>query len=245
MTIRARCMKRDRLKALVKRTPGLRIVARMVESALGRWGSRRFNSAEYWDARYRSEGSSGPGSYNRLAKFKADTLNEFVRMHAISTVIEFGSGDGGQLMLAQYPKYIGVDVSRTAIERTRTLFANDPTKTFVHIDELPGGQLAELALSLDVIYHLVEDSVFHAHMDRLFAAAQRYVAIYASNFDRRDAMHVRHRKFTDWVERNRADFELIEMIRNPYPWDPRNSDQTSFADFYFYGRKDRGFAEND
>ena len=97
--------------------------------------------------------------------------------------------------------------------------------------------VAELALSLDVIYHLVEDPIFHAHMEQLFAAAQKFVVIYASNFERRDAAHVRHRKFTDWVETNRADFTLIQTIKNPYPWDPTNSDETSFADFFIYERR--------
>jgi len=237
-------MRRERLKALVKRTPGLRVVARMAERALGRWGTRRFSSSDYWDARYQREGNSGPGSYNRLAQFKADILNEFVRKHAIGTVIEFGSGDGGQLTLAEYPKYIGVDVSQTAIERTRSLFSGDPTKTFVHVDELRADHVAELALSLDVIYHLVEDPIFHVHMEQLFAAAQKFVVIYSSDFDRRDAVHVRHRKFTDWIESNQADFALIQTIKNPYPWDPRNSDETSPADFFVYERKFSASSQN-
>ena len=78
-------------------------------------------------------GQFRPGSYNRLEEFKAEILNEFVRKHSINTVIEFGSGDGSQLKLAEYPSYIGVDVSRTAIEQTRSLFSGDPTKTFVHL----------------------------------------------------------------------------------------------------------------
>jgi SAM-dependent methyltransferase len=224
------------LKRLIKKTPVLRIVARWAERVLGRWASSGFSSSHYWDARYRSEGNSGSGSYNRLAKFKADVLNEFVRENIIGTIIEFGSGDGSQLMLAQYPSYLGVDISPSAIERTRALFANDTTKQFIHVDELRRDRSAELTLSLDVIYHLVEDQVFEAHMERLFAASRIYVVIYASNFDRRDAAHVRHRKFTDWIESNRPDFELIERIRNPYPFDPRDSDETSLADFFVYQR---------
>jgi SAM-dependent methyltransferase len=216
----------------------------MVERAVGRWGSRRFSSSEYWDARYRSEGNSGPGSYNRLAIFKADILNDFVRKHAVGTVIEFGSGDGSQLRLAEYPNYIGVDISQTAIERTRSLFSGDQTKTFVHVDELQGDHVAELALSLDVIYHLVEDPIFHAHMEQLFAAAREFVVIYSSNVERRDAAHVRHRRFTDWIESNRADFKLIQTIKNPYPWDARNSDETSHADFFVYERNARVPSQN-
>lgn len=237
-------MKRNRLKALIKQTPGLRSVARMAERALGRWGARDFSSSEYWDARYRSEGNSGPGSYNRLAQFKADFLNEFVRKHAVTSVIEFGSGDGGQLKLARYPSYIGLDISPAAIQHTRSTFSHDPTKQFMLLADLPADAAADLTLSLDVIYHLVEDPVFHSHMDGLFAASRRFVVIYASNFDRRDAAHVRHRRFTGWIEANRPDFKLIETVKNPYSFDPRNSDETSFADFFAYERDNNSPMQN-
>jgi hypothetical protein len=39
----------------------------------------------------------------------------------------------------------------------------------------------DLELSLDVIYHLVEDEVFDAYMRSLFAHAGRFVVIYSSN----------------------------------------------------------------
>ena len=40
---------------------------------------------------------------------------------------------------------------------------------------------ADLALSLDVIYHLTEDTVFEAYMRHLFAAGSRFVIIYATD----------------------------------------------------------------
>jgi hypothetical protein len=61
-------------------------------------------------------GTSGPDSYNASAEAKAAFLNEFVRARDVRSVIEFGCSDGNQLSLADYPSYIGLDVSRTAIE---------------------------------------------------------------------------------------------------------------------------------
>ena len=56
-------------------------------------GSRRRlgfrGSAAYWDARYRAGGNSGAGSYGRLAAFKAEVLNEFVRRRGIRSIVEF------------------------------------------------------------------------------------------------------------------------------------------------------------
>jgi len=221
------------LKELVKRTPVVREVALWLmrnTSDLRRGG---FSSADYWDERYRSGGDSGAGSYNRLAIFKANFLNDFVEKHEVRSVIEFGCGDGAQLQLAKYPRYIGIDISRIILEKSRARFASDSSKSFVHLDE-SANQSAELALSLDVIYHLTEDEIFNAHMECLFRSAERFVIIYASNDDRKsDAPHVRHRRFTDWVSAN-TNATLIETIANPYPYDPARMDDTSFADFYVF-----------
>jgi SAM-dependent methyltransferase len=191
-----------------------------------------FDSGDYWDRRYRQGGTSGGGSVGRLAKFKAGVINRFVRDHDVRSVIELGSGDGSQLELAKYPAYVGVDVSKAAVEATRKRFRHDPTKQF-H-SELPAGTSADLSLSLDVIYHLVEDRVFEQYMTTLFDAARRFVIVYSSNKDERGALHVRHRKFTDWIEQNRPRARLVEKIPNCYPEDPADPVETSFADFYIF-----------
>lgn len=82
---------------------------------LERLSALRFGgSREYWEARYSQDGDSGSGSIGRLARFKAEFLNSFVLEHDVGSVIEFGCGDGRQLQLAEYPRYIGLDVSRVA-----------------------------------------------------------------------------------------------------------------------------------
>lgn len=195
-------------------------------------------SAHYWDDRYRKGMTSGYGSYNELADFKAQFLNEFVTAHGVSTVIEFGCGDGNQLSLAQYQDYIGVDVSANALQRCRERFAGDATKRFVHASDY-AGESAELALSLDVIYHLVEDEVYVEYMRRLFGASGRFVIIFSSDYDGSNevrAPHVRHRRFSDWVAENATDWTLIETCKNPYPH-TGVINEGSLADFFVYGRK--------
>lgn len=196
---------------------------------------RFHGSGDYWERRYASGRNSGVGSYGRLAEFKAEFLNEYVLRNSVESVVEFGCGDGNQLGLAQYPAYIGVDVSRTVIELCKRSFKSDTTKLFITLGELPATDVAsDLALSLDVIYHLVEDTVFEAHMRALFQNARRAVIIYASN-ETRPAFgaHVRHRKFTDWVEQN-TDWKLASTMKNKYPYDPRNPSETSWADFFVF-----------
>ncbi|MEM8946006.1 MAG: class I SAM-dependent methyltransferase [Planctomycetota bacterium] len=200
------------------------------------------DSGSYWEDRYKQGGLSGDGSYGRLAEFKANFLNRFVTEQNIKTVAEFGCGDGNQLKLATYPKYVGLDVSATAIKLCAESFAHDDSKTFVNLgaelaSDTTSAIRAELVLSLDVIYHLVEDAVFHQYMESLFDTAERFVVIYSSNKEQPGQLpHVRHRKFTDWIRRHQSRWELVDEIPNIYPEDVRAEGATSHADFYVYGK---------
>lgn len=200
---------------------------------------RRFRSSrDYWEKRYTKGGTSGSGSYGRLATFKAEIINDFVAENNVRDVIEFGCGDGNQLALAEYESYTGIDVSPTAINVCREKFSNDLKKTFLTNNEYDG-RTADMSMSLDVIYHLVEDNVFDRYMGRLFDAARRYVVIYSSNRNGDiEEAHVRHRKFSDWVDVSRPDFRCIRRIPNRFPFDPADKENTSFADFFFYEKAD-------
>jgi len=194
------------------------------------------NSAEYWENRYRGGGNSGAGSYGRLAEFKAGIVNSFVQENNISSVIEFGCGDGAQLALSNYSSYLGFDVVDECIEMCRSKFADDSTKAFSNTSAW-NYETADLTLSLDVIYHLIEDNVFHDYMRRLFASANRYVIIYSSNSDDRyPASHILHRRFTDWINIYHADFNLIRFIPNAYPLIDNDKLQ-SFADFFIFEKQ--------
>jgi cyclopropane fatty-acyl-phospholipid synthase-like methyltransferase len=195
-------------------------------------------SASYWENRYSRGGNSGDGSYGELAKFKAQVLNGLVEEYAIKTVIEFGCGDGNQLMLARYPQYLGLDISRRAIDICRDIFHNDLQKSFCLMQDYVS-ETAEVALSIDVLFHLVEDDVFDRYMRTLFTAGQRLAIIYASNTDVQETPqppHVRHRRFTHWVEANKPRWSLIRVIDNRFPYD-EVSGTGSPASFYIYERR--------
>jgi hypothetical protein len=87
-------------------------------------------SPKYWDERYKKGGNSGAGSYNRLAEFKAEVINDFIKQKNIFTVIEFGCGDGNQLKYFDVPSYTGYDISPTIVEHCTKIFENDKSKTF-------------------------------------------------------------------------------------------------------------------
>ena len=194
----------------------------------------KFNSAHYWDTRYANGGNSGAGSYGRLAEFKASVLNQMIRQQDIKSVIELGFGDGNQLTMSNYPEYTGFDISPQAVALCRERFADDKTKRFFHMDML-GEARAELVLSLDVIFHLVEDEVYEHYMEQLVAATSRFLAIYSSNYHgKAEVEHVRHRKFTKWISRNAKELSLFQKIENPYPYNSFDAKNTSFSHFWIF-----------
>lgn len=201
-------------------------------------------SRNYWETRYMKRETSGRGSYGKLAVFKANTINDFVANHNIESVIEFGVGDGSQLSLFTFKRYIGLDISTTAIQMCIEKFEHDKDKSFFLYDnkcfhDNAGIFQHEAALSLDVIYHLVEDDVFETYMQHLFICATRYVIIYSSNIElRQSTPHVKHRKFTDWITQNALEWKLLHIVENIHPPDgEQNISEGSLANFYIFEKE--------
>lgn len=190
---------------------------------------------EYWKKRYAQGGTSGLGSYNYLAEFKAEILNSFVKKEDIKNIIEFGCGDGNQLKYAKYPAYKGYDVSKGAIDFCRKIFENDKSKKFDLIQNFQN-EKAELSISLDVVYLLIEDQIFFEYMHRLFNSSEKFVIIYSSDFDSKPEFHQRHRNFTSWINQEIEDWKFIEKVPNKYPYNPETK-KGSMCSFYIYQKK--------
>lgn len=204
--------------------------------------NNKFNfpgSDYYWKTRYQTGGNSGAGSYGKFAEFKAGIINQFVDLNHINFVIEFGCGDGNQLSFLKFPRYLGFDISDVALSLCRKKFEGDCSKKFKLIYEY-NQEMADLTISIDVIFHLIEDSIFEEYMNVLFSASKHYVIIYSSNFEDQNKFskekNIKHREFTKWVQGNMKDWILIEKIPNIYPY---YGDHTlgSFSDFYIYRKK--------
>ena len=183
-----------------------------------------FDSAKYWENRYKKHGNSGTGSYGRLSKFKAEVINDFIEKHKIKYVVDLGCGDGHMASLIKVQLYVGMDVSEFIIDHNERVFKNIDGRLFFLIENnnyYTYCPALQMTLSLDVIFHLIEDSVFEAHMEALFKLADKYVIIYSSNTeDQRLAKpaHVRSRKFTDWISKNKPQWVLIKYIKNKYSY---------------------------
>ena len=196
------------------------------------------DSGSYWEERYKSGGNSGAGSYGILAEYKANFLNEFVSNRNIRSVLDFGCGDGNNSRFFRFQTYLGLDVSETAIAKAKSLFLNESRMAFL-VTPLNGLTLkADLVLSLDVIYHLIEDDVYVRYLQDLTACTEKYLIVYSSNTnEEHPASHIKHRVFTDWLRINRPDFALIEYSQNPFPDSiQRGGGDLSFANFYVFER---------
>ena len=196
--------------------------------------NNHFNSKKYWERRYTIGGNSGMGSYGKLAEFKAEIINKFIKENEIIKVVEFGCGDGNQLSLFKIDNYIGLDVAKIAINKCREQFKGDKTKSFFlynpyHFEDKYNSQ-TELSLSLDVIFHLIKDDIFEFYMKHLFIVSNKFVIIYSSNAENDNmylAPHCRNRQFSEWIKLNLPGWKLIKKIKNRYP-------NESNSNFYIY-----------
>ena len=197
-----------------------------------------FSSGDYWQKRYVSGRNSGAGSYGRLAEYKAEVINKIVKDREIEKVIEFGSGDGNQAALLDIPNYTGVDVSTEAVRLANEAAGQDPRKSFHVVNDSfeVVDKSYDLSMSLDVIYHLIEDNIFDAYMTDLFQASRRFVLIYASDEDKSTKnAHVRHRRYSVWIEENASDFSQIQSWQHPFPQtEGQDPNETSFASFKLF-----------
>jgi hypothetical protein len=201
-------------------------------------GKNKFNSLSYWENRYALGGNSGDGSYGRLSIFKADFINKFITDNKIHSAIEMGCGDGHQLSIIHYPRYTGMDVSSTIIELCNKNFEGDTTKSFILYkpDSFIADEtlIADVALSLDVLYHIIEEKTYLKYLKDLFSIGKKYVVIYSTNFYLNETQHVLHRKFTEDAKRLFPEWQLTLEVPNPFPG---NGEQESMANFFVFEKK--------
>jgi SAM-dependent methyltransferase len=222
-----------------RRVLGLAPFGKLGRSRRGRppVGREDFRSAKYWEDRYKTGGNSGLGSYGKLADFKAQFINGFIREHQVKRLLDFGCGDGNQAGFLEIESYLGFDVSPSALQRCRDKFKGDSRRRFLLYDQATFRDearafQADLAISMDVVFHLIEDEVFARYMSELFHGASRHVIIYSTNFDKSyPAPHQVDRHFTAYLERQMPGWELTQTLVNPY------KGKEVQADFFVYAKK--------
>lgn len=176
-------------------------------------------SGQYWRDRYADGGNSGRGSYGPSADYKAQFLREFLRGAAVGSTFELGCGDGHQASRVDYVDYTGVDVSPVIVAHCRNTLSRRGYRFAVWDDFVAHSENRQfdLGLSLDVLYHIIEEEVFCEYLDVLFDRALRHVLVYSTDCDAYDpaAPHIRHRTFTRYVADRQPAWKLAAVHDNP------------------------------
>jgi len=200
---------------------------------------RFFDSNNYWETRYKNNGTSGDGSYGVLAIFKGEIINNIIKNYNIKSIIDLGCGDGNQLTFLDIDNvdYIGIDPSKTVIHKLKKKYIKSINKKFILMTDIIT-EKAELSISCDVLYHLINRDIWEKHIDNLFTTGLKYVIIYAYDCDKDWGNHCKSRKFTDFIEKNYSNWELIKVVKNKYPISENSNDtNSSMSDFYIYKKK--------
>jgi hypothetical protein len=208
--------------------------------------SKFASTGEYWEERYKYGGISGQGSYGVISKYKAEVINSFIKEKKVNSMIDFGSGDGNQAALFEVDSYVGLDISESSVKRCNEMYRDDKTKNFTwyrsdDFEAKPYFEATELGVSLEVLFHLVEEKTFHQYLKHLFQSSDRFVLIYASDYDeaKSNHPHIKRRKFSTWVTKHVPNWKLIKKIDNPFPYkEGYDKDASVHSDFYIYQNLD-------
>ena len=200
-----------------------------------------FRTKNYWDRRYKRGGNSGSGSYGRLAEFKVSFINNFISKMHITTIADFGCGDGNiASKFIGYTDYIGIDISKEALDICKKRFRTRNNMRFLYYRKNVFQIIeTELVLSLDVIFHLVTQSEYVNYLNNLFLSASKYVIIYSSNSIGENWNHVRERNFTRFIKLNFNNWQLIEIANNKFPFQISQENTTSRSDFYVFEKTEK------
>lgn len=164
-----------------------------------------------WERRYReTDLGSGDNSWGEKAQRKADYVNALIQDRSVHTVVDWGCGDGEVASRIKALRYIGIEVSPSALALCKAK-ATGPEREWRLYDGFTKPRLpkADLALSLDIILHLVDDGLYRRYLELLFGSAP-LVCVYSSCRNEQGARHVLHRTFIDDVP---PEFHVIERPR--------------------------------
>lgn len=153
----------------------------------------------YWDKHYLSGGDSGAGSFGAYSSWKADIVNQVISTYRVNTVLEFGCGDGNQLLKFQIPEYRGLDVSSSAVDTCKEVFKNDNSKSFQVIR--PGSNIdfssAQLVMSLEVLMHITLEVDYLWTLEKIFESSGKFVLIQVPLFEYTLFPKHSHEKYRD------------------------------------------------
>jgi len=179
---------------------------------------------KYWDELYKSGWGSGAGSRGNLLDFKAKFLNDCFQRNEVNNVFDFGCGDGQLAKLLKVKRYCGVDVSGEAVKICSALLPQHSfqrrefescTPQFIS-SCLPE---VECCMCIDVLYHIMQDSVLEATISNLFRTRAKLVVLYTVPDEQLKDIGifggVRYRKIGDFLRKHSGSYQLVQVQGPP------------------------------
>lgn len=168
----------------------------------------RFRSAEhYWENRYARGGNSGPGSRGAELRHKLAFVQKFITDNRVKSVFDYGSGDGEFASKLVVPTYYGYEPSPSA---RQMFFDRDLPRSYMTGTWL---YLAELGLSLDVIFHVVDADDYVEYLENLFRTSLKWIIIYGFESSEEELWpHIKPRPFTRFIANRFPEWVLISKI---------------------------------
>lgn len=195
------------------------------------------NDKLYWNRRYASGGNSGSGSRGKLVDFKAEVINSLIKEYNVLSLLDLGCGDGYQLKEYKVPLYYGYDISEEAIKLCEHQYKDDITKIFgiYGLHPLP---IVDMAISMDVLFHITDTKLLEDYLNDLFGAANKIVVIYAYDYNASDkdkfSSHYQPVSFTPIIKNQHPEWTLVKSIKNIFPVKLYGASNGSYSDFYVW-----------
>lgn len=138
----------------------------------------RIYSEGTWGKDVTGNGTSGSGSTLEITREYRAYVEDFIRTHHVTSVVDAGCGDWGFSRVMDWgdASYLGVDIASDVIEAVRTKHASDKIRFHVGdiTEELPA---ADLLLSKDVLQHLSNELVHKFIENNLHKGKYKWVIL--------------------------------------------------------------------
>ena len=197
---------------------------------------------QYWEQRYFSGGTSGPST--TMGKHRTwKLIDQFVQDPNLLDVLDVGCGDLSFWDGRDCDDYIGIDFSKTVIDKNTK---RRPRWHFIHAnaENLIPGLTREIVLCMSVLFHIMDEGRFRSILHNLCHYSRNYIFIYTwknNPFSRGNRM----RRFLDKIMRLRirsALFVLYDLMQNKVKVTDNKYEYFRSLDPYLHVFREHGFS---
>ena len=134
----------------------------------------------YWEQRYFTGGTSGPGSVGVEKAWKWCLIDQFVPV--LDQVLDVGCGDLSFWEGRNCVDYVGIDISKTVIEKN---LMKRPTWQFINAnaDKRLDGLKKDVVFCLDLLFHIMDTKTFLKILMNLCYYSTNYICIHTWKYN--------------------------------------------------------------